>query len=112
MIGMGESGDGTYTGVEIRGANSIVQYNSIENTGYIALSFYGNNVLITNNLINNFNLVKNDGGGIYTYIGNGAALPGQNVTGNIVLNGMGYGKGQPIDEVHACGIYLDDQSEG
>ncbi len=110
IIGMGESGDGTYTGLAIRGANSTVQYNTVENTGYVAINFAGNNILIANNLVNTFNLVKNDGGGIYTYVGTGTSSTGQKVTGNIVLNGMGYGGGTPDNEVHACGIYTDDRT--
>lgn len=109
IIGMGESGDGTYSAVEIGGANSTIQNNSIENSGYIAINFSRNNVLVANNLINTFNLVKNDGGGIYTYVGTGVSYTGQKITGNIVLNGMGYGDGLPHNEFHSCGIYMDDR---
>ncbi len=109
IIGMGGSGDGTYCAIVTRGENTTIQNNSIENTGYVAINFSGNNITVINNLINTFNLVKNDGGGIYTYVGTGITFTGQKITGNIVLNGMGYRAGIPNNEVHACGIYTDDR---
>ena len=45
---------------------AIIEYNTIKNTGYIPLIFSGNNILIKNNIIDNYLLVKQDGGGIYT----------------------------------------------
>ena len=109
IIGMGGSGDGTYCAIVTRGENTTIQNNSIENTGYVAINFSGNNITVINNLINTFNLVKNDGGGIYTYVGTGITFTGQKITGNIVLNGLGYRAGIPNNEVHACGIYTDDR---
>ena len=110
IIGMGGSGDGTYVSMDIMGDNSIIQYNTVENSGYLGISFSGNNALISYNLVNRFNLVKNDGGGIYTYVGTGTPKTGQKVTNNIVFNGTGYGEGQPDNAFQAMGFYMDDRS--
>ncbi len=110
IVGMGESGDGTYKGIYASGDNGIIQYNTVENTGYVGIDFFGNNTTVAYNFVNNFNLVKNDGGGIYTYTGTKTPRYGQKVTNNIILNGIGYGKGIPDNEVHASGIYTDDRS--
>lgn len=109
IIGMGLSGDGTYMGVTVNGEGSLIQYNTIENTGYVGINFSGNNTVVSNNLINRFNLIKNDGGGIYTYVGTGTARTGQKVTNNIVLDGTGYGQGLPDNAFNAHGIYMDDR---
>ncbi len=107
ITGMGGNGDTNYIGVSVFGDNCLVQYNSVENSGYMGIQFGGVNTNISFNLVNEFNLIKNDGGGIYTYIGTGTSQRGQKVTNNIVLNGKGYGKGMPDNEAFAHGIYLD-----
>ena len=109
IIGMGNSGDESYVGMTLYGNNSLAQYNRIENTGYMGIIFSGNNTAISNNLINNFNLVKNDGGGIYTHIGSDTPKTGQKITGNIILNGKGYDQGCTPVEAFAHGIYLDER---
>jgi uncharacterized repeat protein (TIGR02059 family) len=107
IIGMGGNGDETYVGVSLYGNNSLAQYNSVENSGYMGIQFGGDNTVISNNLVDNFNLVKNDGGGIYTYAASGTAMTGRKVTNNVVLNGKGYDEGLPVKETFAHGIYLD-----
>lgn len=110
LIGMGVSGDGTYIGISVAGDNGLIQYNTVENSGYVGISFAGDNTTVANNVVDGFNLVKNDGGGIYTYVGTGTWYTGLKVTDNIVLNGIGYGDATPGDDVIAAGIYLDDRS--
>jgi len=110
IIGMGSSGDGTYMALTALGDNGIIQYNTIENTGYVGINFSGNNTVVSYNLIDKFNLVKNDGGGIYTYVGTGTAKSGEKVTNNIVLNGKGLSEGVPENFLIAHGIYMDDRS--
>ncbi|MDP4222851.1 MAG: SwmB domain-containing protein [Bacteroidota bacterium] len=110
IMGMGESGDGTYEGILVYGDNSLIQNNVVENSGYVGINFSGNNTIVNNNFVNNFNLVKNDGGGIYTYVGTGTAHTGEKVTNNIVLNGAGYRPGVPDNTVEAHGIYMDDRT--
>ncbi len=111
LIGMGGNSDGGYMAMDINGENSLIQYNSIENTGYVGIKFDGNNTVVSNNFLNRFNIVKNDGGGIYTYAGTGTPNTGQKVTGNIILYGIGLGDGLPDKALHGIGIYMDDQVE-
>ncbi|MGI4750720.1 MAG: PA14 domain-containing protein [Janthinobacterium lividum] len=111
--GLGDGGDGTYEGITIGGDNNLISGNTIDSTGYIPLSFSGNNVTIKNNIISNFDLVKDDGGGIYTW-NNGSNAPqntGRVVSGNIVLNGIGAPAGTDnTSKAYAHGIYIDDNA--
>jgi len=111
VAGMGKSGDGTYTALLISGDNNTVEGNKIENTGYVPLSFNGSSVLIKNNFINRFTLVKDDGGGIYTW-NNSASPPNytnRRVEGNIIINGVSASAGtnDPARK-YSHGIYMDD----
>lgn len=89
--------------------NSTAEYNQIINTGYIGIFFRTcSNVLIKNNFIKNFCLIKDDGGGIYT--GRSELTKNNIITGNIVING---GVGSDLGHTGFCsahGIYLDANS--
>lgn len=115
IAGMGESGDGNYKALVVTAENgATVEYNSITNTGYIPLEFNGNNILIKNNIIDNYCLIKDDGAGIYTWNGGVPVKKYTNriIKGNIVSNGIGCPNGtsdkaaQP--EGQAYGIYMDN----
>lgn len=110
VIGLGGSGDETYNAVNVFGDNSMIKNNIIENTGYMGINFRGENSVVANNLIVNFNIVKNDGGGIYTYAGSGTPKSGQRINRNIVVNGIGSCEGIPDRSTEAFGIYIDDRS--
>ncbi len=111
IAGMGGSGDGTYQAIMAFGDGSIVEDNSIERTGYIAINFQGNDVLVRDNVIDGFGLLKDDGGGIYTYSGmNPPAFTRRRVVGNIVLNGIGAPAGTETTAGYSHGIYLDDNT--
>ncbi len=109
-VGMGGNGDGTYNAVHVLGDNCLIKNNIIENSGYMGINFRGENSVVANNFISNFNILKNDGGGIYTYAGSGNPKSGQKITGNIVLNGIGMSEGIPGRTADASGIYIDDRS--
>ncbi|MGI4021563.1 MAG: PA14 domain-containing protein [Janthinobacterium lividum] len=111
--GMGDAGDGSCEGITIGGDNNTIANNTIDSTGYVPLNFSGNNVTIKNNVVTNFALTKDDGGGIYTW-NNGSNAPvntGRVITGNIVLNGIGApgGTDNP-NKAYAHGIYIDDNA--
>jgi len=110
--GMGGSGDGTYNALTSRGSYSLIKGNIIENSGYMGIHFAGDSTIVTENFIKNFCLVKNDGGGIYTYIGLGKPQTGGNVTANIIIDGHGYTEGTIGTELNASGIYIDDRASG
>ncbi len=111
--GMGQSGNDTYDGIFIVGSGNTIEYNAIDSVGYIGIDFAGDSVLIKNNFINHFTFSKDDGGGIYTWTGasNSAVSADRNITGNIVINGMGAGAGtdSPLD-LPSEGIYMDDNT--
>jgi len=83
--------------------NSVVQYNSITNTGYNGIYITGSKTEIINNYINFPCILLNDGGGIYT---SGGGYTGRVFSGNIILNS---GAGN-VNATLAEGIYLDEYS--
>ncbi|MGC4034414.1 MAG: PKD domain-containing protein [Chitinophagaceae bacterium] len=109
--GMGKNGDGQYIAIYNIRDNSLVQYNVIKNTGYIGIDFRGGACTVANNLVDGFNMVKDDGSGIYTFTGATAQTFAQRyITNNIVLNGGGAGAGTNTTNSDAFGIYMDDNS--
>lgn len=107
--GMGISGDGQYQATSYVGASSTIQLNTFTNIGYVPIHFVGTNSLVDKNLVNGFCLVKDDGGGIYSW-NNGQA--GSVVSNNIVLNGRGNPNGTTDAVGTAQGIYMDDNVTG
>lgn len=106
VAGMGQNGDGQYMGVYRIGENSSFTFNTMDSIGYTALYFVGKNINISNNLIQNFCAIKDDGAGIYTYGNNNS---GTTVSNNIVLNAIGNNNGT-VGGTWAEGIYMDDGS--
>ncbi|MEB2782930.1 Ig-like domain-containing protein, partial [Algoriphagus sp. C2-6-M1] len=114
--GMAKSSDLTGIGVYIAGDanNAKIERNRVLNTGYNGIHFGGNYTLVKNNLVDNFCLWKQDGGGIYT---NSDGLTnmnnvGREVVGNIVTRGIGAQEGSSINYKLAEGIYIDDNAQG
>lgn len=117
IAGMSGSGDGNCNALGIDAVNgAVVEYNTIKNTGYIPLKFNGNNIIIKNNVIDNYSFVKDDAAGIYTYNG---GLPvkiysNRIVKGNIISNGIGnsYGTFDRSATLagKARGIYMDNNA--
>jgi hypothetical protein len=115
LAGMGMSGDDTYQGLLVNGNNVTVEYNNVQNTGFIGINFQGNNIMIKNNYVNTFCSVKDDGGGIYTWAGDGSTTyTNRSIIGNIVLNAIGAKNGGDRSaseiEVDARGLYMDGAS--
>jgi parallel beta-helix repeat protein len=119
LPGRAKNGSGIYCGIILVGNNNLIEYNTIEETGYIPISFQGDSILIKNNFINNFAFILDDSGGIYTWNGcpsNPDSVYGINhfdrkITGNIVLNGIGASEGTNSKNAKAAsGIYLDDNT--
>ena len=112
--GMGESGDNKGVAIFTSGNNSTIEYNQIINSGWVGICFNGNYVTIKNNLIDNFCMTKDDGAGIYTYVGSvNVNLKGRKLIGNIILNGQGVPEGVRGEATYpAEGIYLDNGASG
>ncbi|NDP27594.1 MAG: T9SS type A sorting domain-containing protein, partial [Flavobacterium sp.] len=117
IAGMGGSGDDTYSAILLTSsANSLIEGNEVDSTGYNAIHFPGynsgsvDNTIVTKNFVNYFNLIKDDGGGIYTH----TAGSGKVISYNIVLNGIGNNDGMDASYAatkEAMGIYIDRNYE-
>jgi hypothetical protein len=111
VAGMGNSSDGMYIAMYNMGDNSLIQYNSVTNTGYNGIDFRGNSISVLNNYVNVFCNVKDDGAGIYTFTGaTPTAWTQRYVRKNIVLYGGGASAGTLTSHEDAYGIYMDGNS--
>jgi hypothetical protein len=114
IAGAGRSGDGAQQGIAVSGTNTTITNCTVTNIGYNGIQFNGSNAKIENNLIDQFCLVKDDGGGIYTYEESGVTVANRVVRNNIVLNAVGTFAGAEsyYYEAHgkAAGVYLDGNS--
>ena len=112
---MGLSGNGTYyygTAVYAVGEGSVIRHNRIQNVGYNGIFFAEGNNKIEYNFIQNTNLIKSDGGGIYTTQPSYAKpTTGSVVRYNIVLNTLGSNLGMPYRHF-SDGIYIDESAAG
>ena len=109
VAGMGLGADGQYNAVQLSGSNLLVEYNTIDSVGYIGLNFNGDTLLIKNNVISNYCMTKDDGGGLYTW-SNGTTNYSRKLIGNILMNAIGAPEGSGWSGVAAEGIYIDDRS--
>ena len=109
--GMGVNGDGTYRSICSNASNCLLQYNTINSTGFTGIFFMGDSVSVKNNFVNNSCLLKDDGAGISTYNGTeGTPYTGLQIVNNIVLNSIGTSDGTSGNGTQAYGIYLDGYS--
>ncbi|MEO8822158.1 MAG: T9SS type A sorting domain-containing protein [Ginsengibacter sp.] len=93
------------------GQNTVVQYNQINNCGYSGIKLGGLNTRVSNNLVNRFCLIKEDGGGIDMSARDRAR--GSVIDGNIVLNGIGSSNGtSDINSHDFGGIFIDAYGTG
>jgi len=109
VAGMGLGSDGQYNAVQLGGTNLLVEYNTIDSVGYIGLNFNGDTLTIKNNVISNYCMTKDDGGGLYTW-SNGTTNYSRKLIGNILMNAIGAPEGSGWSGVAAEGIYIDDRS--
>ena len=113
IAGMETSGDfNSGAGIACEKGDGItVQNNTITNSGYIGISWQGDNVSIKYNFINTFCTMRDDGGGIYTVENAGSNLPhrtNRKIIGNIVINGRGNNNGTNNPKgTSARGLYFD-----
>ena len=111
MPGMGKNGTGTYQAISASGANTVIQFNEIDSTGYDGIFFGANFSIAKNNFIQNFCCIKDDGAGIY--IDDWFPSTGKKITGNIIINGVGSIAGtntKYTSQLQVEGIYIDDKT--
>ncbi len=117
IAGRGYNKNEQYIGVMIMSSDNIdIMRNRMDSLGYIGIGFYESNyIIIKNNYITYACLVKDDGGGIYTWAEDGTISQGSKIVDNIVLHSIGALDGTDVvagafDSGAAEGIYLDDKS--
>ena len=113
VAGMGDDANASYFGISANTSNITIQNNRMDQIGYNGIGFWGDNVVIKNNSITNFCTVKDDGAGIYTWIGSPITRRRIEIVGNVVGDGnlkrVGLGTPHP-ERTHVSGIYLDSRS--
>jgi parallel beta-helix repeat protein len=97
-----------YDGINVYGANTRIEYNTISNVGHSGIAMRKNTGMIVRyNYISNFGLTRYDAGGIYTW-----NLPGATINNNIVDGSNHVSEGIAGNTYLALsGIYIDEQTE-
>lgn len=101
---------GAYSAISFSGGvSTIVENNTIVDTGNNGITFSGDSVMIKNNFIDTFNQIMDDGAGITggDRSTNETIDTGNSIMGNIVINGIGANAGTSV----ADGI-IGGKSEG
>jgi hypothetical protein len=91
LIRGADTDGGAYGAISfMSGLSTLVENNTIINTGNNGITFDGDSIMIRNNFIDTFNQIIDDGAGI---TGGGRSdksiNTGNTVTGNIIINGLG-----------------------
>ena len=101
-----------YSGNATPGALSVIADNVADGLGYIGFFFDQSNITIRNNVVRNYDLVKDDGGAIYTWNDqNPLPFTNQVILNNVVYNAIGATNGVVNYYPGAVGIYLDGHAE-
>ena len=87
---------------------ALIRKNNVDSTGYSGIQFQGSGVTVDSNFVNYFCLVKDDGGGIYTFT---STRTKRIIKNNIILNGIGSKAGNKMPR-HCEGIYSDGGARG
>jgi len=110
VAGMGLGADGQYNAVQFGGKNMLAELNLIDSVGYLGFNFNGDSLIIRNNIISNYCITKDDGGGLYTWSDGVTKNYSRKLIGNIVMNAIGAPEGSGWSGVASEGIYIDDRS--
>ncbi|AEL24538.1 malectin domain-containing carbohydrate-binding protein [Cyclobacterium marinum] len=116
--GGGQNQDNNGNGIFVSGNSITIENNIVKSTGFNGIHFNGNNISIKNNLIQEFCLLKNDCGGIYTFGGNSVStFSNRVIENNIIIDGLATNNGTPYHDVQnyhpqGSGIFLDDNANG
>jgi hypothetical protein len=108
---LGRAPQQAYGVVTNRGSGIKITKNKFYDVGYVPIRFQSSNLLIKNNLVDNFGLVLDDGGGIYGGYQTDQVERWVNrvIDGNIVLNAIGAPEGK-ASSAFSNSIYLDDNA--
>jgi|GEM_PF-816706 len=116
IAGMEKSSQNS-AGIQVMAGNTVnILYNSVTNSGYNGIEFYGDTVKVKYNFVDTSCTTRDDGGGIYTWVVSSGEPPTVNhdrwVVSNTVLHSLGQNNGtnSTTFETSAQGIYLDGAS--
>ena len=111
IAGMETNNVSTGEGIRCMGGDGLkVLNNKVINSGYIGIKWQGNNVYIKYNLVDKFCTQRDDGAGIYSWEdpSDDVSRYNRNIISNIVVNGIGAGKGtNETKETSVQGLYFD-----
>ena len=116
LPGMGLSNGNSYKAITASVlSNLLIEYNKVDTSGYVAIDWQGSNVNVNYNVVDYFDFIKDDAGGIYTYSSGSDVAPGtvytnRVVSNNIVMNGAGAPNGRNSSTLFVTGIYLDGRT--
>jgi hypothetical protein len=79
--------NGRYFAVSVKGEDSIIEYNDIDEVGYNGIAFYGNNSEVRFNRVQHFCYLLGDGAGVYSWTQNPDTQVGMKMLNNIVFSG-------------------------
>jgi hypothetical protein len=108
--GLGESGDGKYSGLSFAANNINVSNCTLNRIGFNAVAYDGDNVLVEHNYADSVCLVKDDGGAYYTYCQPNENRVNRIIRNNIATNCIGNFEGAGYNNElfgQAAAIYLD-----
>jgi parallel beta-helix repeat protein len=111
--GLGNSSENQYIGVTYActKGGAIIENNRIDSIGYIGINFRASNITVRRNVISNYDVIKNDGGGIHTWNGRNENIRrNQNIDSNIVIHSIASTLGTNSKFKGGMGIYMDDCS--
>ena len=111
------NGNNSGSGIQCYGGDNVnVLNNIVTNSGYNGIWWQGNNAYIKYNLVDKYCFVRDDGGGIYTWVVSSGEPPAVNhdrwVVSNIVLHAIGQNNGTNSTTfiTSAQGLYMDGAS--
>lgn len=114
---LGVTGYGSYSGIAIgptaiaSSFSNLVQYNTVLYSGYCGIEIDGESYTVDSNYIDSACQVKDDGGGIYTWVGSsGVVYTGRTISNNIITNTTGASAGMADGLNQGSGLYTDDHS--
>ena len=109
--GSGSNSQNVFDAVVVNGANSIIEYNSIINTGHMGISMRQSNGMIARyNYISYFGMTKYDAGGIYSWNATSSPVTSRIIDHNLIINSKQTSDGIGTSLPSLFGIYLDGNS--
>ena len=107
------NGQNNYDAIDINGANSVIEYNTINNSGHMAIAMRTSDGMIARyNYISYFGMTKYDAGGIYSWNSNSTTVTRRTIDHNFIIYSKQTSDGIGTASLPSLfGIYLDGDSK-